>query len=377
MDEEDLRGALSLWRPIYDISSVPGYWSENSKTKGLQVVRCKMHYHELGALRPAKAESVVEGYAGFVRIRDSPERRGLSAELDAERREIRCEGAPCLPELYNTSSADGRIFPVICEAAGERRYLLGFFRLVSFPVEETPDAALVMIEAAVWWDMEKMEDAMRRYTPSLRYRLKRERLDDTPTCALGPGVEVFPLFLKVVDEAVSDLRMCVYILDSAPFVDAVTRAALRGVNVRVLMNAVASPGPCTAAAASSALPSGTTGGAWPVAVPGAWVRAGVCARLVCEVDCDGYNPIMHAKLVVADARGASDSVSDGSPTGSYDAEARRRKRSHFALGSMNPTKPGTSVNIEAAFRGDSGADARKLAAAFDSIWSRCEEIGEG
>jgi hypothetical protein len=326
MDEDESipHGILSQWRPIYDVTSVPGYWSENPKTKGLQVVRCKMRYHELGALRSAKAESVVEGYAGFVRIRDSPERRGLSAELDVERREIRCVGAPCLTELYNASSAEGRIFPVICEGNGERRYLLGFFRLVSFPVEETPNAALVMTEAAVWWDLEKMEGAMKRYTPSLKYRIKRERPDETPTCALGPGAEVFPLFLKVVDEAVSDLGICVYILDSPPFVDAVARAALRGVNVRVLMNAVTSPGPgATAPASSSGHASGSTGSAWPVAVPSAWVRAGVCARLVCDVDCDGYNPIMHAKVVVADAWGAPDSVSGGEP---YTYACRRRTK---------------------------------------------------
>ena len=156
------------------------------------------------------------------------------------------------------------------------------------------------------------------------------------------------LFLCTLEGASKNLRVSVFLIDSSKFEAAVFQAAQRGCQVRVMVNG-ANPGGMHQA----------------VRVPASWAtHRNIEVKEIGEIAADDSvsTPILHAKLVVADAQDFDDASC-------RHQEAAIEARGRFAMGSPNPTRAGSGYNIECSMRtvGDS-VEAATLAWQFDSYW---------
>ena len=146
----------------------------------------------------------------------------------------------------------------------------------------------------------------------------------------GHGPQVLEMCLECIDLAQTKLRISLYQIDNCAFEKAVVRAIHRGVLVRCMLQHRPPPN---------------------VPVPAMWLPflgKGLDLCLIGGFQSeDGLHRFgaMHAKMQIADFRLA-------------------------VLTSMNPTKAGTTVNIEHACFVTEEARVERVVAQFDSVWSR-------
>ena len=335
-----------------DITDAEGYWQENlPKTRYMAIVRAKMDFASLGGREGFDTrDDIIQGYCGFIRYRLDGTKNakfGFYKIAGTEGVLIRLEVQTRM-DVFQISSWESRVVPIIVDLASGVRKLLGLFRIqqIQMSADQPSVTDLVLIDSVSW-----AKDALsylKFSAPRKRYKMtKCADSSIVPVTVLGPGIQCLPVFLRLIDDACRNLRICIFLLDCPRFETAIAEATARIAHLRVLINDV------------------NKGGSDPFSVPLLWSRQKVNYRCIQTIySCEPHAvPIMHAKLVIADSIDFDATIKNDECEGLY------------AMGSMNPTRPGTSYNIECAMRTEvPSPGARTMAHQFDVIWNSCIEM---